>query len=140
MHVNGFLLLDTWNYKAFYYYNEWLLLPLYDKRPPLAILWCTFAVYNILRTPSCLLGIINYHFYLLIHIHSNSSLLILPILSMQSVKNIIYSWCTEKYSTQDGILWNSTLLCLMLYLLLDPTAILYFPYITHNGALTYAYK
>ena len=45
MHVNGFLSLDTWIFKAFYYYSEWLLLPLRDKWPPLAIIGYAVSIH-----------------------------------------------------------------------------------------------
>ena len=96
MNVNGFLSLNTWIYKAFYYYSEWFMY-CYYKWPPLAIIGysvsmrlslCSadlpYTIFNVLH----LIFIINYCFYLLMHIHSNALLLLLLILPTQNNKSV----------------------------------------------------
>ena len=69
------------------------------------------TIFNVLHL--VFLGVINYHFYLLIHIRSNPLLLLL--LPTQN-NNTVYSWCLEKYSTQSEVSCKySTRLRLVLY-------------------------
>ena len=90
------------------------------------------------------LGVINYRLYLLIHIRLNPSTLLLLILPMQNNKSV------KALFTRD--VWKNTVLrvgshantalgftpCCICHSTLP--LILYFPYITRNSTLTYAYR
>ena len=75
------------------------------------------------------------------HHVSNLLLLLLLILPMQNNKSVKALFtCDVEKNTVLGVRSSvkyRTWLHLVLYLPLDPTPVLYFPYITHNGALTY---
>ena len=104
-----------------------------------------YAVSFNVRIPSCILGVIKNHYLspLFVYAHhvSGPSLLLLLIFPMQNSKSVKAPFTRDVRKNTvlrvGSHVKYSTWLCLMLYLPLNLTPILYFPYITHNGALSY---
>ena len=126
---------------GFYYYvindYHWLCARLHDYRC-VAKIHC-YAMFNIaIPYPA---WVINYRFYLLIQIRRDPSLLLLLILPTQNNKSVKAPFTRDvRKNTVLGVgsRANTALgfaSCCICHS--TPPLVLYFPYITRNGALTY---
>ena len=104
-----------------------------------------YIIINI-RTPSCILGVINYCLYLLLRIHMNPVVLLLLILPTEYNKSVKapLNFTSDVWKTtvlgvgscaNTALSFTSCCICHS-----TPPLVLYFLYVTHNGPLTCTYN